>query len=436
MGRFVAVVWLTLGCAVRVVHSDLLVGSSAHDGGALVVRMGRHTTARVSYSETLGNVDLFTATEPGFKGLLRTIGAYPLRAGTRVWIEAVDLDGGRVSLKVRDALLTVPGARALLGRHRGSLHALHRDPEYLLLVDRTQAAFSEGTLSFRLHATGYLPSPVYTIRLSNGYLPPADLSPLRFDAAALHCYRTLARESPRLLTAVWRALADGASPDDPVIEAARDAAMGTLLDACAAAGSNDYDERRLRSYLDLIVQRATAIVRDEIATRQPNCGAAMATQGARYVAARARRLAACLLAVQRFHATEAIAAVPVTTTDPVRRARLLAQAARREQNADIRADLRCANTENRRLDDSQTLLGIIEDRRRRAAHAIRLGCHEGMLGTGGRRRFLREVGCMTDEIISAGFATARNDLAERRARRSQGGMPLSSYFACLVGGAE
>ncbi|HXJ34026.1 MAG TPA: hypothetical protein VMS22_08275 [Candidatus Eisenbacteria bacterium] len=433
MRRFVAVVWLTLGCAVRVVQADLLVGSSAEDGGALVVRMGRHTTARVSFSDTLGNFDLYTATEPGFEGLVRPFGAYPLRAGTPVWIEALDLDGGHVSLKVRHVLLTVPGARALLGRHRGR-HALHRDPEYLLLVDRTQSAFSEGRFSFRLHAPGYLPSPAYTLRLSNGYLPPADLSPLRFDAAALDCYRTLARETPRFLAAVWQAAADGAVPDDPAITNARDATTATLLAVCGAAGSNDYDERRLRSYLDLIVQRTAALVGDAITPRQSSCGSAMAEQGSEYGVMRTRRLTACLLAVQRLHATEATAALPIPTTDPMQRARLLAQAARRQRVASIRADARCAGESQR--PDTQTMLGIIEGRRRRAARAIRLGCNEDTLGTAGRRRFLNDVGCMADEIVSAGFATARNDLAERRARWSQGGRPLSTYFGCLVGGAE
>ena len=422
-------------CAV---HADLLIGSTAHDGGRLLLLGDRRTMARVSFSDALGDLSVYTATEPGFEGLrtnLRGYRRFPLRIGTAIWVELVDTGGGRASLKVRDTLLTQAGERARLGKHGGPRRPLHRDPEYLLLLDRPRGAFGDATLGLRLLADGYGASRVYRVRLSNGHLHPVDLSPLHFDGRALACQHLLGERALRFARAVWM-LAPAATPDAGTqVESIRTEAHTDLVGICGPSGSRDYDGTQLDAYLDLARVHVTELVTRAGEAASADCRAALLKHGRTLMSARIRAVTACLLAAQRLHATEAAQA---TTLQAGRVDRdLMRRLAAQRAAAEFRVDAACADA-HVPARDSDTLLGRVIRAQTQATRSTARACRRrnGDPGPATVARFLRTVACRADDLVSAAYATAKEDLSEQRTRRSQGGRPLSAYFPCLSGGAE
>lgn len=421
-----------------VARADLRVGSTARNGGALVVLVDRRTTARVSYGDALGDLTIYSATEPGFKALGQDGHLHPrfrLLVGTAVWIELVDAAGGGAAMKVRDTLLTHPGDRALLGTHRGPRRPLHLDPEYLLFLNRPPGRFGDATLAFRLRAQGYRRSRVYRIRLSNGHLPPVDLSPLHYDSRAIACQRRLGQRGLGLVRAAWTLLTNAETDTSATLDAAQAEAHADLVNHCGPAGSRDYDAVHLATYLDLASTHVAAMVAQAGEASSPTCRAALLQHGLAFVSTTMAKTNACLLAMQQLHATEA-AEAEALRADPLD-PKLPRRLAVRRAAAALQADIRCADA-HRRGPDAETLPGRVLRARAQAAAAISRACGNRADDPdhAASDHFLRAAACGAGDLISAAFATAQADLAEQRTRRSQGRRPLSSYFACLAGGAE
>jgi hypothetical protein len=78
--------------------------------------------------------------------------------------------------------------------------------------------------------------------------------------------------------------------------------------------------------------------------------------------------------------------------------------------------------------DSNTLVDRIAQAQRRALAAVRSHC--GTADFAHLRRVVMEAGCRADDVTSAVFPTAKEDLGTIMA----GDLPLGDHFPCLVGG--
>jgi hypothetical protein len=371
------------------------VGSTAPGGGALAIAFDFSTVVRVSLADVVGSISLYTAVDPGF-AVTRAAegGVHPLRRGTEIHLEVVGVGDERVALILNGALAARTGDAAYLGTMgAGAGASPHRHPEIQLRLPLPPGQFGEGTLAFRLTTTSaaYAPSEAYTLRVSNGYLSAGAGTP-DIDRPRLRCRRALARHAWSLLRA--------AVPDPARAEAA-------LLVRCGSAGSRSYEGAQVRAFLGLVTAHRARLDARIAEAATPACQRAMTRGMAAVVATRGAGLAACLHRLEALEAIEAAGmSAPPTAAESV-----------------------CAAPE-RHGPPERTLLGRIAHARARARAAIQRRC--------GSRAAAREVlaasACAVDDVVSAIFDGAKGRIAGFRARPSQGGRPLATYFGCLAGG--
>ncbi len=137
---------------------DILLGSSAPNGGALVAHFDFDEKILATPSVLPG---FFTTTEPGFDAVTTTAaGRFPLANGTAVSIEITALDAG-AQMQIASTTLDGPGDRAVIG----TVPDLHAHPQWQLLLD--DGVTGDFTLAFRLSASGYDDSTEYTMTITN-----------------------------------------------------------------------------------------------------------------------------------------------------------------------------------------------------------------------------------------------------------------------------
>jgi hypothetical protein len=189
---------------------DIEIGSSAADGGSLVMEYPFTETPIVRVSDS-GFPGLFTSQDPGFEAVESDgPGLFVLDSMTEVSIEIIAVDDG-VSLFIDNgvdppALLAAPGDSARLGVHEGTPE-LHRHPGYQLLLAGAPDEFAEGNVYFKLKntagPTGYGDSEVRRLKLSNGYLPALE-TPTKDDAK---CQQAVGKNAGRLVAKNYKLMA-------------------------------------------------------------------------------------------------------------------------------------------------------------------------------------------------------------------------------------
>jgi hypothetical protein len=143
-------------------HEHMYIGSTAKNGGALLLRYD--FTRAFPMVPLPGTLELI-GNDPAFNAQVvddPTQGIYRLKDGTRVAMELVSADPG-VSVDLNGEILVSGGDRVRIGR----MPYLHQHPQWTLASDPGPGATPR--LSFRVTANGYDPSPVYSATLA----PPA-----------------------------------------------------------------------------------------------------------------------------------------------------------------------------------------------------------------------------------------------------------------------
>lgn len=186
--------------------SSMLLASTADGGGELALQFDFTTVGRPSYSASFGPVDAYTGVLPDFQAFAADdalAGLYQLDAGTAVTITVTDLQPGRTAVKIGAVVLDEIGESTTLGQ----APLPHTHPEWQMFV--TGGEVGEGSVSFRLSASGptsYADSPVYTVKLANGPLPPFVLDPIDYDSAAVACQSAVAKADAKLVSKTITAL--------------------------------------------------------------------------------------------------------------------------------------------------------------------------------------------------------------------------------------
>jgi len=184
----------------------MVVASTADGGGQLALVFDFTTVARLSYSTTLGVTDVYTGGLPGLAGLSADSvpeSLYVLDPGTQVKLVATGLDPGKTAVQIGATSIDAAGESAVIGT--APLADSH--PEWQLLLTGDEPG--EGTISFKLAATApspYTDSPIYTLRLSNGPIPPFAFDQSANDSAAVVCQKAIAKTLPRLITKTMSAM--------------------------------------------------------------------------------------------------------------------------------------------------------------------------------------------------------------------------------------
>ncbi|MCK6553287.1 hypothetical protein L6Q96_01675 [Candidatus Binatia bacterium] len=196
---------LTLGVRPAVAqhaHGDLTIGSTASGGGNLTLEYPLDRRPVVAVSDNGAFPGLFDTTDPGFMPAAdEPPDIFSLNLGTTVTLELTDIDPN-ISLKVNATTLSAVGDLAAIATHDHpdpELSSLHLHPTFQLGILADANSFGEGRFSFRFKGSGYGNSAVYTLRVSNGYLPPlsALADPLATDDAkkqAVNCQKTVTKE--------------------------------------------------------------------------------------------------------------------------------------------------------------------------------------------------------------------------------------------------
>jgi hypothetical protein len=389
---------------------DLLIGSTARGGGALAIAFDSTAIVRVSLSESLGGLSLYTATDPGFDALgADEPGAalFALRPGTEVWVELVAVND--TALKLHGRSLSAAGDRILLGTQGATPPAdPHHHPEFQLVVAAPPGRFGEGTVSFRLTTTSlrYGPSADHTLRLSNGHLASVEHATETYDVATLRCQKALARHVWLLMRAHARLLREWATDPATREQRAREAetrAVGRVMARCGPSGSGDYDEPQIGAHLGLVGARVEAAMTTPADPLRPECASVLARHAWLVMAARAAPLRGCLLRLQGLTAME--------------------EAGRSRSGLRALIGTDCLGAGGEALVD-----GLVQARRRALA-ALRARCAPADVSS--LRRLVAVAGCRADDIVSAVFPSAKADLGTLMA----GDQPLSDHFPCLVGGS-
>lgn len=153
------VVLLAGACPVDA-HEHMYIGSDQPHGGTLVVR---YDFTRVFPLVRAPDGNGFIGTDPAFNAQINDDpagGIYRLKTGTIVKMQLMALDPP-VSINFNGVRMTAPGATARIGR----MPYLHQHPQWLL--DEPPTVLGEFHLAFRVKASGYRPSVVYTATVSN-----------------------------------------------------------------------------------------------------------------------------------------------------------------------------------------------------------------------------------------------------------------------------
>jgi hypothetical protein len=138
-------------------HSDIEIGSSQADGGALVLHFGDEDHVEVTPSVCLGGsgelcdggIWVFQSEDPGFGPVEEDEveeAIFALPAGVVVFVEIVAIDDG-ASLTIGNATLSSPGDDAVLGT---SLEGLHVHGVWRAAVSGGAEPSQELRISFRI----------------------------------------------------------------------------------------------------------------------------------------------------------------------------------------------------------------------------------------------------------------------------------------------
>jgi len=196
---------LTLGVCPAVAqhaHEDLIIGSTVSGGGNLTLEYALDERPIVAVSDNGVFPGLFDATDPGFMPATdEPPDIFSLNLGTTVSLELTDIDPN-ISVKVNATTLDAVGSVAVIETHDNAdpeLSSLHVHPTFQLGILADANTFGEGRFSFRFKGTGYGDSAIYTLKVSNGYLPPLDAlaDPMATDDAkkqAVNCQKAVAKE--------------------------------------------------------------------------------------------------------------------------------------------------------------------------------------------------------------------------------------------------
>ncbi len=415
-------------------EGDMIIGSPARSSGRLAIAFDFTTPFRMAFSGTVGSLETYSGTDPGFDavvGVAPFAGLFALRPGTEVLLELVDNDPNRASVKIGDAVLRDPGDQATIGRMgHGGPGTLHVHPEFQLVRRAAEGDYVEASLAFRLRSADgrYAPSPVYQVFLSNGFLRPVAHG-ATYTPAALRCRQVVAQ-------AVWRFVATQASllaacpvstqgctpmpaacvdADGQAVDIegllgdirnARDRALAALLRACGADGADLYDERELRALLGLAACRVESVL-GQLHAAPPACRPTTTRHLARLMQTIGQALGRCLVRAETARA-RAESGLPVS----------------QRMVETVCADARGSSP------DAATPLGRIAARRGRARREA-----NACSGTPSSQAIVRAAACAASEVVSAIHPGAKDDLASFPVRRSQGGRPLAEHFPCLRGGA-
>lgn len=278
-------------------HEDLVVGSTASGSGNMKIEYPFDVRPVVGVSDNGVFPGLFEATAPGFMPATdEPPDIYGLTLGTTVSLEITDIDPN-VAVKIDSTTLTSVGDIAVIATHDNAvpeLSSLHKHPTFRLGLLADANTFGEGRFSFRLKGTGYGDSPIYTLRLSNGYLPPLEAledpnATANEKKKAVNCQRTVAKEERKFWAAKHallskcldallaaeglgkpedKALAacslDGNDPKSLVsrIAAARAKAYGKIAAKCGplGTGSTPFTDSAVQTHLGMASCRAEELI--------------------------------------------------------------------------------------------------------------------------------------------------------------------------------
>lgn len=140
-------------------HEHMYVASTKNGGGGLVLV---HDFARAFPLVLLPSTGQYIGNDPSYNSLVADDpgqGLYRLPEGVRVVMEMTALDPG-VSVLLGSNTLDSAGDKATVG----TMPYLHVHPQWTLAPGLYGSAFH---LSFRVKATGYTASPVYTAAMTN-----------------------------------------------------------------------------------------------------------------------------------------------------------------------------------------------------------------------------------------------------------------------------
>ena len=267
--------------------TDFLMSTPPGGGDSLIIAYEFDTTvAPLSFSYQLGTTTIYSGTNPGFDAAdgdeyLNGVPYTVFPPGVAISVELVDNDGGRTAMKLNGTTLAQPGDHVLLGTSGGQPPGdLHHHPEWLLFADAEPGHYAEGVISFRLTTTTppYTASRTYTLRLSNGHLPPPDFAADRYDAKSVACqaavgravdpyvhavYGALRRCLDRLVTVralgiagrnVTAASGEAGRACVPMVEKLdhlRARATASIARACSTKGSGDFTDDEIAEHLEM-----------------------------------------------------------------------------------------------------------------------------------------------------------------------------------------
>lgn len=190
-------------------HSDLEIGSSASGSGNLIVEYPFSEAGTVRVTDS-GFPGLFTATDPGFAPAIAAgPDLFELNLNTEVDVEITAIDPD-VSLQLGVTPLAAVGDTATIGVHDllgdEENSSLHNHPTFQLLLSAPGDTFAEGRVSFKVSegsgsSVGYADSEIYTLKISNGYLPGLEGA---VTVADVNCRKAVAGEVRKLESEVYK----------------------------------------------------------------------------------------------------------------------------------------------------------------------------------------------------------------------------------------
>lgn len=152
---------------------DMLVGSTADNGGALAIQYDFGPKIQVAPSLTIGGTTVYTGTAPGFDAILADGGGFfRLNTNTQISVQLLSFDAG-ASLKVRTTVLDTVNESAVLGTYTNAApDALHHHPTWTLTLPN--GVYGDYDLAFRLTTTSgaYTASQTYAVVLTNATPAP------------------------------------------------------------------------------------------------------------------------------------------------------------------------------------------------------------------------------------------------------------------------
>ena len=156
---------------------EMLLGSTAANGGALGLSYDFSTLNSVTPTVSIGGLTLSTSVFPGFEWLQEDapdLDLFALKSGTPFSMQVVSIDAG-LSIKFGSVTLKAAGDSTVVGTTT-RIPGDHVHPEWqLLLPDAVTGTYR---VSFRVttSARGFSQSPVYTLAFSNAPEPTATVT--------------------------------------------------------------------------------------------------------------------------------------------------------------------------------------------------------------------------------------------------------------------